>query len=70
MQAFGSLYKGKHVGVWNIATWFLEYSNYCSEGGMVVTNDETLYDRAVHYKVRVLQNIDNTGMMLLDIITG
>ncbi len=52
-EAFGSLYKGKHVGVFGDIATFSFFGNKTittGEGGMVVTNDETLYDRAVHYK--------------------
>jgi perosamine synthetase len=52
-EAFGSLYKGKHVGSFSdIATYsfFGNKTITTGEGGMVVTNDETLYDRAVHFK--------------------
>lgn len=52
-EAFGTLYKGRHVGSFgNIATYSF-YGNKTittGEGGMVVTNDETLYDRSVHFK--------------------
>jgi perosamine synthetase len=52
-EAFGSLYKGTHVGSFgDIATYsfFGNKTITTGEGGMVVTNDETLYDRAVHFK--------------------
>lgn len=52
-EAFGSLYKGRHVGGFgDIATYsfFGNKTITTGEGGMVVTNDETLYDRSVHYK--------------------
>lgn len=52
-EAFGSLYKGRHVGSFgDIATYsfFGNKTITTGEGGMVVTNDETLYDRAVHFK--------------------
>lgn len=52
-EAFGSLYKGKHVGSFgDIATYsfFGNKTITTGEGGMVVTNDETLHDRAVHFK--------------------
>ena len=52
-EGFGSLYKGKHVGSFgDIATYsfFGNKTITTGEGGMVVTNDETLYDRSVHYK--------------------
>jgi perosamine synthetase len=52
-EAFGSLYKGKHVGCFgDIATYsfFGNKTITSGEGGMLVTNDETLFDRAVHFK--------------------
>ena len=52
-EAIGSLYGGRHVGSFgNIATYSF-YGNKTittGEGGMVVTNDETLYERVVHLK--------------------
>lgn len=52
-EAFGSLYKGKPVGsIGDIATFsfFGNKTITTGEGGMVVTNDETLYQRAIHFK--------------------
>lgn len=52
-EALGSLYKGKHVGSFgDIATYsfFGNKTITTGEGGMVVTNDETLFDRTVHFK--------------------
>jgi perosamine synthetase len=52
-EAFGSLYEGKHVGVFGDIATFSFYGNKTittGEGGMVVTNDETLYNRATHFK--------------------
>lgn len=52
-EAFGSLYRGKHVGSFgDIATYsfFGNKTITTGEGGMIVTNDETLFDRAVHFK--------------------
>lgn len=52
-EAFGATYKGKHVGSFgDIATYsfFGNKTISTGEGGMVVTNDETLYDRSVHFK--------------------
>lgn len=52
-EAFGSFYKGKQVGTFgDIATYsfFGNKTITCGEGGMVTTNDETLFDRAVHFK--------------------
>jgi perosamine synthetase len=52
-EAFGALYKGRHVGSFgDIATYsfFGNKSITTGEGGMVVTNDETLFDRSVHFK--------------------
>lgn len=52
-EGFGSLYKGRHVGTFgDIATYsfFGNKTITTGEGGMVVTNDETLHDRVVHFK--------------------
>ncbi len=52
-EAFGSLYKDKHVGSFGDISTFSFFGNKTittGEGGMVVTNDDTLYDRAVHFK--------------------
>lgn len=52
-EAFGTLYKGQHVGSFgDIATYsfFGNKTITTGEGGMVVTNDETLFDRAFHFK--------------------
>ena len=52
-EAFGSRYKGKYVGTFGEIGVFSFFGNKtitAGEGGMVVTNDETLYDRAVHFK--------------------
>lgn len=52
-EAFGSLYKGRHVGSFgdiSIYSFFGNKTITTGEGGMVVTNDDTLYDRAVHFK--------------------
>ena len=52
-EAFGSLYKGKHVGSFGDIATFSFFGNKTittGEGGMVVTNDETLYQRAVNFK--------------------
>ncbi|MFM2394813.1 MAG: hypothetical protein RLZZ546_2795 [Bacteroidota bacterium] len=52
-EAIGTKYKDKHVGTFgNIATFsfFGNKTITTGEGGMVVTNDDTLYDRSVHFK--------------------
>lgn len=52
-EAFGTLYKNKHVGTFGDIATFSFYGNKTittGEGGMIITNDETLYDRAIHYK--------------------
>lgn len=52
-EAFGTLYKGKHVGGFGDISTFSFYGNKTittGEGGMVVTNDETLYQRSLHLK--------------------
>jgi perosamine synthetase len=52
-EAFGSKYKGQQVGTFgNIATYSF-YGNKTittGEGGMVITNDKTLYERCIHFK--------------------
>lgn len=52
-EAFGSYVGEQHVGTFgHIATYsfFGNKTITTGEGGMVVTNDETLHDRMVHYK--------------------
>jgi perosamine synthetase len=52
-EAIGTLYKGKHVGTFGDIAAFSFFGNKMittGEGGMVVTNDQTIYDRSVHYK--------------------
>lgn len=52
-EAFGTLYKGKHVGSFSDISTYSFFGNKTittGEGGIVVTNDETLFDRAVHFK--------------------
>lgn len=52
-EAIGSLYKGKHVGGFGDIAIFSFFGNKTittGEGGMVVTNDKTLYERSVHFK--------------------
>jgi perosamine synthetase len=52
-EAIGTKYKGKCVGSFGDISTFSFFGNKTittGEGGMVVTNDETLHSRAVHYK--------------------
>ena len=52
-EAFGSLYKGRHVGTFGDIGTFSFFGNKTittGEGGMVVTDDETLHDRMTHFK--------------------
>lgn len=52
-EAIGSKYKNRHVGAFGDIATFSFFGNKTittGEGGMVVTNDKTLYDRAVHFK--------------------
>lgn len=52
-EAFGSIYKGRHVGTFGDVATYSFFGNKTittGEGGMVVTDDETLYDRIVHFK--------------------
>lgn len=52
-EAIGTRYKGQHVGTFGDVATFSFFGNKtitCGEGGMVVTNDQTIYDRLVHFK--------------------
>jgi len=52
-EAFGTYYKGVHVGGFGDISTFSFFGNKTittGEGGMVATNDETLHDRMVHFK--------------------
>lgn len=66
-EAVGSLYKEKHVGTFGDISTFSFFGNKTittGEGGMVVTNDDTLHQRAVHFKGQGLaKHRENTGMM-------
>lgn len=52
-EAIGSRYAGKHVGIFGDIATFSFFGNKTittGEGGMVVTNDETLHSRLVRFK--------------------
>jgi perosamine synthetase len=52
-EAIGSLYQNQHVGSFGDVATFSFYGNKTittGEGGMVITNDQTIFDRAVHFK--------------------
>jgi perosamine synthetase len=52
-EAFGTLYKGQHVGAFGDISTFSFFGNKTittGEGGMVVSNDKTLLERARHLK--------------------
>ena len=52
-EAFGTLYAGRHVGTFGDISTFSFFGNKTittGEGGMVVTNDKTLNERARHFK--------------------
>ena len=52
-EAIGTLYKGRHVGSFGDIGTFSFFGNKTittGEGGMVVSNDKTLYSRMVHFK--------------------
>jgi len=52
-EAFGSRYQGKHVGTFGDIACFSFFGNKTittGEGGMVTTNDKTLFERARHFK--------------------
>jgi len=52
-ESFGAKYKEKHSGTFGNIAAFSFFGNKTittGEGGMIVTNDKTLFDRAVHFK--------------------
>ncbi|MDP9123119.1 MAG: DegT/DnrJ/EryC1/StrS aminotransferase family protein [Pseudomonadota bacterium] len=52
-EAFGSMYKGRHVGTFGDISTFSFFGNKTittGEGGMVVSNDKTLIERSRHFK--------------------
>jgi perosamine synthetase len=52
-EAIGSKYEGRHVGTLGDVATFSFYGNKTittGEGGMLLTNDQTIYERAVHFK--------------------
>lgn len=52
-EGFGTLYKGRHVGTFGDISTFSFFGNKTittGEGGMVVSNDKTLIERARHLK--------------------
>jgi len=58
-EAIGTKYKDQYVGTFGDIATFSFFGNKTittGEGGMVVTNDHTLYDRAVHFKGQGLAN--------------
>lgn len=49
-QSLGATYRGRRIGSWgDIATFSLQYNNVatCGEGGLVLTRDQRIYERAV-----------------------
>jgi perosamine synthetase len=52
-ESFGSLYDSRHTGTFGDVATFSFFGNKTittGEGGMVVTNDETIHQRVVHFK--------------------
>jgi perosamine synthetase len=52
-ESIGSKYKDRQTGTFGDISTFSFFGNKTittGEGGMVITNDETLHDRAVHFK--------------------
>jgi len=52
-ESFGSKYKGKYTGTFGDIATFSFFGNKTittGEGGMVVTDNKTLYDHAVHFR--------------------
>ena len=51
-QSLGATYRGRHIGTWSdVAIYSFQYNKIatCGEGGMVVTRDQRIYERAVRY---------------------
>jgi len=56
-EALGSKYENEYVGTFGDISTLSFYGNKIlttGEGGMLLTNDETLYDRAYHFKMHGL----------------
>ena len=54
-EAFGTYYKGQHVGTFGDIATFSFYGNKTittGEGGMVVTNNKAFFDKAYHLKTQ------------------
>ncbi|MEB3123601.1 MAG: DegT/DnrJ/EryC1/StrS family aminotransferase [Snowella sp.] len=52
-EAIGSFYQNRHVGTFGDVSTFSFYANKTlttGEGGMVVTNDQTIFERVVRFK--------------------
>lgn len=52
-EAIGSRYQDRHVGTFGDVATFSFYGNKTittGEGGMVITNDQTIFERAIHLK--------------------
>lgn len=51
-QSMGTTYRGRQIGTWSdVAIYSFQYNKIatCGEGGMVVTRDQRIYERAVRY---------------------
>lgn len=59
-EAFGSKYKGRYAGTFGNISTFSFYGNKTittGEGGMVVSNDYYLYDKAYHLKMHGVSSV-------------
>lgn len=59
-ESFGSTYKGKHTGTFGDIAAFSFYGNKTittGEGGMLVTNDYYLYNKAYHLKMHGVSSV-------------
>ncbi len=59
-EAFGSRYKGKYAGTFGDISTFSFYGNKTittGEGGMVVSNDYYMYDKAYHLKMHGVSTV-------------
>ncbi len=67
-EAFGTYYKGQHVGTFGDIATFSFFGNKTittGEGGMVVTNNKSLHDKAYHLKT---QGVSPTRVYWHDVI--
>lgn len=75
-HAHGGSYKGKKLGEWgDVAAFSLQGNKIVTggEGGIVITNDKNVYDRAIllgHYNKRCKKEIDKDSPIYKYAVTG